>query len=547
MRRNATALIGIALVAFYLACSADAPAPTSNNGGGGGPRTTPTATALQVRLFTTNANPTAGNCTLIQAIVTLNGANVPDGTGVAFSSDFGFFQQNGNVVVSVTTQGGAAVTALCSANPGLANVRATASVGGQTGTGTLAISFQPSAQAGPFFSSCSPSFASNAGGTTLTLNGGRFFGTTATTRATFTAAGVTREALVTGVTDSTVTVLTPAFPEAQSPSVPVTINLTFGTNTSSPVVLTVPNCFAFGTASSTTPSITAILPASGSNNGLTRVTIVGSGFSAPLQVFFGPVEAQVVSISFNQIIALTPPAFGAGSPNLNATVDVRVHEVTSGVDAVLTGAFRFVTPVQITAIDNNQQRVDLPFSQVTIHGNGFESPVAVSLAGIAATVISVSATEIIVLPGSPSITNCADLAGPVVVTNVNTGDSNSNATFRYLVAQAAPIITNVSPGSGPPGTSINITGSNFFGIVSVTLGGRSVGFTVAPGGGSITVTAPDLGNTPPVCTGTNPAGTQQNTGGALDVVVSSSLGCTGRSTQGFQPTLGCTIAPTPTP
>jgi hypothetical protein len=58
MRRIATALLGIALVAFYMACSADAPAPTSN-GGGGGPRTTPTPSALQVRLFTTNANPTA--------------------------------------------------------------------------------------------------------------------------------------------------------------------------------------------------------------------------------------------------------------------------------------------------------------------------------------------------------------------------------------------------------------------------------------------------------------------------------------------------------
>ena len=33
------------------------------------------------------------------------------------------------------------------------------SLGAQSGSGTLVISFQPSAQAGPFFSSCSPSFA----------------------------------------------------------------------------------------------------------------------------------------------------------------------------------------------------------------------------------------------------------------------------------------------------------------------------------------------------------------------------------------------------
>jgi len=194
MRRIASGLLAIALVAFHLGCSADAPAPTPPNGGGG-PGTTPTPSALQVRLFTSNANPIAGNCTLIQAIVSLNGGNVPDGTGVAFSTDFGVFQQNGGKVVSITTTSGAAVTALCSTDPGLANVRGTATVTGHTGSANITISFQPSAQAVPFFTSCSPSFGANTGGETLTLNGGRFFGDPSTTRVTFTAAGVTREAV----------------------------------------------------------------------------------------------------------------------------------------------------------------------------------------------------------------------------------------------------------------------------------------------------------------------------------------------------------------
>ena len=153
MRRIATSILGVALAAFYLACSADAPAPTPP-GGPPGNSPTPGSSPLQVRLFTSNANPIAGGCTLIQAIVTLNGSNVPDGTGVAFSSDLGVFQQNGGPVVSVTTQGGAAVTALCSTSAGLANVRATASVGSNTGSGTIAVAFQPSTQTAPFFSSC---------------------------------------------------------------------------------------------------------------------------------------------------------------------------------------------------------------------------------------------------------------------------------------------------------------------------------------------------------------------------------------------------------
>jgi len=147
----------------------------------------------------------------------------------------------------------------------------------------------------------------------------------------------------------------------------------------------------------------------------------------PVQVFFGPVEAQVLSVSFNQIIVLTPPASGAGLPNLNQTVDVRVHEVNSGLEDTLTGGFRFVVPLQLTAIDNNDQSA--PFTAVTIHGQGFLAPVAVSLAGVPAKVISVSATELLVLPGP--LPKCADTPGAVVVTNIDSGDTQSGLTFTY--------------------------------------------------------------------------------------------------------------------
>ena len=336
MRRTAFVLIGLAVVGLYWACSADAPTPTPPNGHPGGP------SPLQIVLFTGDPNPTAGTCTLIQAIVTLNGVAVADGTGVSFSTDFGVFSQNGQPVISVVTQKGTAVTALCSNLTGTGFVNATVSAAGSTAKAEpLKIVFQSSAQAVPFFSSCSPSFAAATGGTPLTINGGRFPGDASTTRAQFTALGVTREAPVTSVTASAVTVLTPAFPEVTTTSVPVQITLTFFANTSSPLVVSVPNCFAFGTVGPTTPNITAILPSSGGNSGNTRVSIIGTGFSAPVQVFFGTVEATVVSVSFSQIVVLSPPAFGAGSGNLNATVNIRVHEVNSGTDANFSNGFRF--------------------------------------------------------------------------------------------------------------------------------------------------------------------------------------------------------------
>ena len=131
----------------------------------------------QIQLITNDSNPKAGTCTLIQAIVTLNGTAVPDGTSVNFSTDFGTFSQNGQPLVSVVTQNGVAVTALCGPGAGLAKVHATATVDRQHRLGQpRRSSSSPRRRTLPFVSSCSPSFGPKEGGTTLTLNGGRFFG-----------------------------------------------------------------------------------------------------------------------------------------------------------------------------------------------------------------------------------------------------------------------------------------------------------------------------------------------------------------------------------
>lgn len=549
MRRIAIALILVALVAGLHACSADAPTPTlpKSNGNPSG------SSALQVRLFTNNPNPTAGFCSQIQAVATLNGANVADGTGVAFSTDFGFFQQNGTPLVTVVTQNGAALTAICSNSVGLAKVKASVTVGSLTNSAFLTISFQPSTLVVPFFSFCSPSFGPNTGGTSLTITGGRFFGDASSTRVQFSAVGITREAIVQSVTATTVTVLTPAFPEAISPSVPVDITVTFGTNTASPTVVAAPNCFVFGSAFSDQPTITAVLPSTGSNDGGTRVTIIGSGFQAPLQVFFGIVEsAPPISVTFNQIVVLSPSTAGPGLSNLNALVTIRVHNVTSGKDGSLAGAFRFVTKVQITSISNNIQSVDAAtFTPVTIFGNGFSAPVAVSLAGIAASISSVSATELVVVPGRPLVSSCADLSGPVVVTNINTGDSAQNATFTYLVKATGPIVNSVTPSSGSEGGgfSADIAGANFgtfAGNIGVTFGAKAAPVSsVSPSNISVTV--------PPGTVIVNPTCTASQSAGAATIVETVDVTVTNRTTtcsatlaKAFSYTLPC-VVPTATP
>ena len=555
MRRIAITLTVLALVAGSFGCSSDAPTPPKS-----GPPTGPGpsgSTALQIRLFTSNPNPPAGTCTLIQAIVTLNGASVPDGTSVSFSTDFGVFAQNALPLISVVTQNGAAVTALCSEFAGTAVVRATATSGGETGTATISIQFQPAAAgAGPFVSFCDPSFGPSTGGTALSIRGGRFCpsqGCTgneaSTTRVAFIVNGVVREATVVSVNADTVNVLTPGFPEVTSPTTPVEIRVTLANNTATPTVLTLPNCFAFGTTLSTVPTITAVLPASGVNEGNTRVTIIGAGFQSPVQVFFGEVEATIVSVSFNQIVVLTPAAFGSGRDNLNRTVDVRVRNATSGLESTLDDGYRYVQPVQITSVSNAEQRVDQPFTPVTIFGHGFQSPVAVTLAGRPATIISVAESELVVLPSQPFLTGCSDVSGVVRVTNVNTGDTATGGTFTYLVAQTRPSIVSISPRTGPPGTVVTITGFN----LPISIEDADVRFgtrlaTVSSASSTqLVVVVPDQGLTAPLCPPGTPAGTAINVGGAISVTVTNRLStCSASLETAFQPQLPC-IVPTPTP
>jgi hypothetical protein len=543
MRRIAIVLSLVALVAVLHACAADAPTKPPTGGGGGGNNS-----ALSVSLFTSDANPKAGTCTSIVAVVALNGNSVPDGTTVTFTTDFGTFSQNGLPTVSVITIGGQAITALCGPGSGQAKVKATATSGGKTNSANLVISFQPDAGTLPFVSSCSPSTGNPAGNETINLNGGRFFGTAGTTRVQFSANGITRDGIVTGVTANAVTVQTPQFPELTAPSTLTTIVLTLGTNQATPVVLSLPNCFSFGTSPSNQPSITAILPSEGTFAGGTRVTIIGSGFATSgVQVFFGGVESTVVSTTFNQIVALSPPAPpGSGTAGVPVPVGVTVKNISSGL---ISGAvnFTYTQPILITSASNGTQPAEGPFSQVTIFGQGFEAPVAVTLAGVPANVNSVSATEIVVTPGPPLIEGCSDLAGPIHVVNINSGDGANGPGFTYVVSKGA--ISSISPTNDGAGTvtSVTITGSGFSAGNAVVKFGAKTAFVTGGGPGILTVSVPPGSVTTfPACANGNPQNTPQVVE-TVDVTVTNSVTtCSVTASSAFSYLLPC-VVPTPTP
>ncbi|MDI1314812.1 IPT/TIG domain-containing protein [Prosthecobacter sp.] len=121
---------------------------------------------------------------------------------------------------------------------------------------------------------------------------------------------------------------------------------------------------------------------------------------------------------------------------------------------------------------------------VTITGTDFTGATGVTLGGAAATSVTVdSATQI-------TCTTPAGTAGTAsVVVTTPDGTNAANSLYTYV---AAPTVSGVSPASGPitGGTSVVITGTNFTGATSVTLGGTAATSVTVDSSTQITCTAP---------------------------------------------------------
>jgi hypothetical protein len=366
-----------------------------------------------------------------------------------------------------------------------------------------------------FLNAVSPNTGDPAGGATVTITGGGFI---APVQVQFAGSS----AAVQKVSPNSLVVTVP--PSAQAVPVgttlPVSITVQNDVGGTAGGSATLSNAFIYvpGGGSIQQPQVFSITPASGTNDGGTQVTLTGQGFVSPVQVFFGTgtsassftgVEATLQSVTSTKIVAITPPARGFGQDNTNLVVSVLVKNLASGFATVDPLAFQYGSKVLITSVGPTTTPYNSQV-KVTIFGQGFASPVAVSLAGIAATVLSTSGTEIDVLSGIPTISGCANVASAVSVTNINNGDSATGPVFTYLVPK--PFVTAVqvkTPATSNPATivqgggPVTLTGGNFIpGNDQVQIG---TGSATVTGGTSTTlqINAPPFSGTFPTtsCTG----------------------------------------------
>ena len=110
-------------------------------------------------------------------------------------------------------------------------------------------------------------------------------------------------------------------------------------------------------------------------------------------------------------------------------------------------------------------------TSVTLTGTGFTGANRVEFNGVDATFTVVSDTQIT----TTVPTDATD--GPISVRVPSEGVGFSSTSFDVTPA-SAPTVTSFTPTSGPVGTSVVITGTNFTGATAVQFNGTSATFTV---------------------------------------------------------------------
>jgi len=566
-------LIAAALAAAA-ACSTKSPTEPGGSGPPIGPKVPPPVTTFNI---TVTANPshltigsTAGSKITVQAVNIQDGSPPPNLTPVKLTTTLGEFNSVGSGATTANLQlvnGQAQAVLFPGTSAGTATVGATACTDTPRPSGCPTGVFNPGAATvsigspGTFFvNSLAPNTGDPAGGTVVTISGGGF---QAPVSVTFGASS----APVKSVSPNAIQVIAPPsaspVPVGTTLQVSVTVNNNIGGTLGGTATLT--NAFTYvpGGGGIQQPQIFSVTPSSGTNDGGTQVQIIGQNFVAPVQVLFGSgtspssfngIEATVQSVTATQIIVVSPPARGLGQDNTNQLVNILVKNTSSGFATIDGAAFKYGSKVIVTSAGPTTTVFNQPV-KVTIFGQGFANPVAVGLAGIAAQVLSTSGTEIQVLSGIPAVSSCANISGPVTVTNINNGDSGIGPTFVYLVPK--PEIFNVSPSSGGQngGTDLVITGVFPDPGASQVLIGTQAAFPTA-GRTSTTstlfVTTPQFTGTFPTvpCTVGNNTGTM-NVGQSESITINDAVtSCTTTITGAFtfEPNdTSCHVTITPPP
>ncbi len=234
------------------------------------------------------------------------------------------------------------------------------------------------------------------------------------------------------------------------------------------------------------------------------MSITGTGFTGTSAVHFGLLSAPFVIIDANHITA-TAPAQSAG------VYDVTVTTPSGTSVNTINDNYTYTDGPTVTDVSpDTGPSSGVPATFVTITGTNFivgGSGMTVKFGSTATTNFTVTTTTTI------NVIAPAHSAGTVdVVVTTPGGSSPISAADQFTFEGATvPVVTSVSPSSGPTGTVVVITGSGFTGVSCP--GGITFGGVAAANDGSCVV------NNDSTITAKVPANAP---GGTIDVRVSRS-------------------------
>ncbi len=385
-----------------------------------------------------DSGPTTGG-----TAVTVTGVDLADATAVDFGGTAGTIISNSATSISVSSPTGGAGT-----------VDVTVTTAGGTSATSAADQFTYAAT--PTVSAVSPSSGATTGGTTVTVTG------TGLADATAVDFG-TRSAAIISDTATTVTVTSPT---GSAGTVDVTVTTAGGTSTTS-----VADQFTYVVA----PAVTAVSPGSGPIAGGTTVTVTGTNLGDATSVEFGANEGTVTADTATSITVTSPAGTG--------TVDVTVTTAAGTSATSSADHFTYVAAPTVTAVSPTSGPTD-GGTAVTVTGTNLADATSVEFGTTAGAVTADTATSI-------TVTSPNGSAGAVDVTVTTAGGTSATSADDLFTYVTAPVVTAVSPGSGPAtgGTRVTVSGTNLGDATSVEFG-TTAGAVTADTATSITVTSP---------------------------------------------------------
>lgn len=249
------------------------------------------------------------------------------------------------------------------------------------------------------------------------------------------------------------------------------------------------------------PVITTIVPNVGPTAGGQTVTITGQNFTGATSVTFDGIPCTSFTVvSATQITCVTPP-HAAGVVEVVVTTPVGSN-VTTGT----ANDYIYTTGPTVLSLTPSEGACN-GATVVTVTGTGFTSSgMTVAFGTVQAVFTYISSTTLVAVAPVQG-------AGVVDVRVTTPAGTSPNTAADDFTCTGTPIptVTGLNPTSGPIGTTVTITGTNFTGVTSVTFGGVSATFTVVS---STQITATVPAGTPPGVVDvrvTNAAGTSPNT------------------------------------